>query len=112
MTAIDALRCGRCEAIALPPALACHRCGAPELSPVALEPHGTLHASTAIRVPLPGPDGAMPDVNPIAVVALDNGPLVLARLDPTLADARPPIGARVGLESRGGTLFAKLEAGS
>ena len=107
MTAIDALRCGRCGAIALPPALACHQCGTHGLSPVALEPYGTLHASTAIRVPLPGPGGATPDVNPIAVVALDNGPLVLARLDPALADARPPIGARVRLESRDGALFAR-----
>lgn len=103
MTGIAGLRCEACGAIAIPPALACHRC-AGDLTPVDLPGEGAIHATTAIRVPMPDRSGEIPLVAPIAVVVLDAGPLIVARLDPALADSLPEIGARVNVDDAEGVL--------
>jgi uncharacterized OB-fold protein len=74
-----------------------------------LEPRGVIHAFTSIRVAMPDAQGAVPAANPIAVVALEGGPFVLARLDERLADARPGIGTPVGVEARDGVLWAVVD---
>jgi len=104
MTPLVALRCEACGALALPPALACHRCGNAAFASVEIAPTGVIHATTAIRVPMPDPSGELPAVAPIAVVALDDGPLVVARLDAALADTLPEIGTRVRVDVADGGL--------
>ncbi len=54
---------------------------------------------------MPDPTGVTPAVNPIAVVALDGGPFVVARLDEALADTLPAAGVRVRVEAQGGVLW-------
>lgn len=97
MSALAGLRCEACSAIAISPALACHRCGAGDLTLFDLPPEGAIHATTSIRVPMPERSGEVPAAAPIAVVALDAGPLVVARLSADVADALPAIGTRVRL---------------
>lgn len=106
MTAIPALECGACKAAALPPALACFRCGSRDLRPIEMPGRGSIHATTTIRVPIPDPDDPGAGMNPVAVIRLESGVLLLARLDRSLAETRPAIGTPVALEDRRGAWFA------
>ena len=76
---MELLRCPDCEALVVPPARTCDRCGAPRLEPSTVTGSGTLYSFTTIHAP----PAELADQAPyqVAVVRLDEGVLLAARLD-------------------------------
>ena len=76
---MELLRCPDCEALVVPPARTCDRCGAPRLEPATVTGSGTLYSFTTIHAP----PAELADQAPyqVAVVRLDEGVLLAARLD-------------------------------
>jgi uncharacterized OB-fold protein len=95
MTVLGA-RCQLCGRMTFPPVLVC-RCGATAWVDAPLD-DGAVEALTILR-----PDGAPSASGPVALatVATADGPMVVARADPTLH-----VGDRVRLEVRAGAIWA------
>ena len=82
---MELLRCPDCEALVVPPARTCDRCGAPRLEPATVTGSGTLYSFTTIHAPPAELADQAPGVRQaaiqVAVVRLDEGVLLAARLD-------------------------------
>jgi uncharacterized OB-fold protein len=75
---LEALRCGRCGALAMPPRAFCPECAARAWQPVALSGEGTIASYTVIRVAPRGYAGEVPYA--IAAVRLTEGLSLLGRI--------------------------------
>ena len=98
-TTLRGSRCGRCDNVAFPVAVACQRCGSPEVTPVDLTDRGTVWAHTVQRFAPKSPPSVPPakGFTPFAVgyVELREGVRVEAVLD--CADPAELAGAEVTL---------------
>jgi uncharacterized OB-fold protein len=77
-------RCDACGRARFPPMPACPWCGSRATTTVEASGHGTVYSFvTAHQAVSPGYDGALPYT--VATVELDEGPRVLAQVEPPLA---------------------------
>jgi uncharacterized OB-fold protein len=89
---LTGIRCGTCQALAIPPKALCPACGARAWKPVALRGEGTIASYTVIRVGPRGFTARTPYA--IAVVDLAEGGSLLGRIVDIPFD-RLAIGLRV-----------------
>ena len=75
---LEAVRCGRCGALAIPPKVFCPECAARAWQPVALSGDGTIASYTVIRVAPRGYASEVPYA--IAAVQLTEGVSLLGRV--------------------------------
>jgi len=87
-------RCQSCHSRFLPRPGACPRCGAANVSPIAIPPEGVVLAAVELLAPSTG----WPSPHRLALVQLADSIRVLA-----LADRTPPLGAHVVVERDGET---------
>jgi uncharacterized OB-fold protein len=82
---LTAIRCRRCQELAIPPKEYCPACQARDWEPVPLRGTGTIASYTVIRVPPRGQPAGSPYA--VAVVRLDEGVSLLGRVVGVPVDA-------------------------
>jgi hypothetical protein len=78
------LKCPRCAEVTCPPRGACAGCGATDLETVELSGCGKIASFSTLFVAAEGRDNELPYA--LALVALDEGPYLIGRIDTNCAD--------------------------
>jgi uncharacterized OB-fold protein len=96
---LEGSRCTDCETVAFPPRDVCRECGSTETEGYELDGEGELRSYTEVTSPPTGHEDQTPYY--LAMVELDEGPIVTGQLTDTEVDGfEPEIGARVELVVR------------
>jgi uncharacterized OB-fold protein len=90
------LKCQDCDAITVPPKMACRKCSSLNLEVIELKGEGKIQTFTLCNVAAEGREEEIPYI--ILLVELDDGPWIMGNLsgiDPTTATMEGLIGKRV-----------------
>lgn len=103
---LEAAECAECSAISFPPRAVCRKCGFGDLGTVTLKGTGAIEALTYLEAAGAPPEFAdqvaVAGGYHVAIVRLDEGPMITAQLlpDSDVGAAPPAIGDRVAATTR------------
>jgi uncharacterized OB-fold protein len=73
------LKCRQCNAITVPPKMACRQCGSPDMEVVEVKTNGKIKTFTTVFVGAEGRESEVPYI--LVIVELEEGPWVMGNLE-------------------------------
>ena len=94
---LEGVRCAHCDRLSFPPREVCPSCGSAQLHPAPLSGLGEIHSHARVYSAPEGSESAAP--YDVALIQLEEGPLVTARLT-DFGEAEVTIGTPVEMVTR------------
>jgi uncharacterized OB-fold protein len=73
------LKCRQCQAITIPPKMACRQCGSPDMEVVEVKTDGKIKTFTTVFVGAEGRESEVPYI--LVMVELEEGPWIMGNLE-------------------------------
>jgi uncharacterized OB-fold protein len=73
------LKCHQCNAITIPPKMACRQCGSPDMEVVEVKTDGKIRTFTTVFVGAEGRESEVPYI--LVMVELEEGPWIMGNLE-------------------------------
>jgi uncharacterized protein len=73
------LKCRQCNAITIPPKMACRQCGSPDMDVIEVKTDGKIKTFTTVFVGAEGRESEVPYI--LVIVELEEGPWIMGNLE-------------------------------